>query len=807
VGFSGTSVGLITDLEGEYSIETRFASDTLEVSFLGYKSSRKVVVKGRRNTIDFALEPSSQNLETVDLIGVKTKYEKKNNPAVELIQNVVKNKKRNRIESSAYYSYDQHEKIRIDANNITEKFRQRRLLRPFEMLWEYVDTSEINGKNFLPLYLRNILSTVYYKKEGNVRKEYRKAIKNTNLDDTWDLTAINDIMDILYVNLDIYDEIIPLMEVQFLSPISSKGIDFYKYYILDTVDYNGVQFIDLAFIPSVKGSTGFTGNLYISLDGRYAVKKATLGIVNGINLNFVRDLQLKQEYDLINDQYLKTKDDLTIDYTLTKNSIGFFGNRSMTYSNYSFVAPDDLGIFHGLENMVVADQAYNRSSTYWSSDLSYSQDEHDIALEEMVGRLKQTFHYKTFMRVLRLSTTGYLSASTLDIGPVASLVSFNDVEGLNVRIGGETNYKLSKRLKLSGYLAYAKITKQWKHRSAILYSFNNAFRKNPQHYIQFSSERESSFPGQSLEFFNPDNFLLSFQRGMTTRMLLEHKYDLRYVKEIPSYSFILGTNTNSRRPYGSLVFPKIVSSSDTMFLDRINTTEIFAGLRIAPNEQFVQSQDRRTPIYNKYPVVNIIYSLGVSGLLGGRYSYSRLQVDLLKQVEWARLGTTNLLVESGKTWGEIPYLLQFIARGNQTYIYDFKAYNMMNFLEFVNDQFVSFKMEHFFHGYLFDRIPLIKRLKLREIIGFKILYGSLSDVNNPDSNEEYIQFTKNENGVPGTFAFDNRPYIEASLGFSNIFKILRLDLIKRFTYLEKPEIPSLFGYRGLAIRGALLIEF
>ena len=806
LSFLGTSIGETTDLSGKYRIETRFASDSLQASFLGYKSVVLPVKNTKRNTIDFLLEPEVTNLETVELVFKKEKYSKKNNPAVELMRKVLANKDRNRIEASDYYYYDQHEKVRIDVNNITEKFKNRRLMRPFELVWEYIDTSDINGKNYLPVYLRNILSTVYYKKAGDVKKEYRKAIESTNLDDNWDLTAINDILDVLYVDLDIYDEVLPLMEVQFLSPVSRKGIDFYRYYILDTIEQNGQKVIDLAFIPAVKGNTGFTGNLYISLDGRFAVTKASLGIANGINLNFVRDLQLTQEYSLRNDQYLKTLDDLTVDYTLTKNSIGFFGTRSMSYGNYRFEPPDDLSIYDGLENIVIAEDAYVKEKDYWTSDAIYRLDANDEGLDEMVSRLKKTFHYNVFMRVLRLSTTGFVSVGFLDIGPIVSLASFNDVVGLNLQLGGETNYKLSKKFRLRGYLAYARRTEQWKHQAALLYTFNKAFRTNPQHYIEFRSELESSFPGQGLEFFNPNNFLLSFQRGITTRMLLERKYDLRYVKEISSYGFILGLNKNTRTPYGSLEFSSLVAG-DTINQDRISTTEIFAGIRIAPNEQFIQGQDRRVPIFNKYPVINLSYSLGVRGLLGGNYSYHRLQLDILKQVEWPRLGTTNLLLESGKTWGDIPYLLQFVVKGNQTYVYDFNAFNMMNFLEFVNDQFVSFKMEHFFQGYFFNRIPLVKHLKLREIIGFKMIYGSLSDDKNPNFNPGQIQYTENENGIPATFSFDNRPYVEASFGLSNLLKVLRLDLIKRFTYLDNPEIPTLFGVNGLAIRGSMLLEF
>ncbi len=808
VGFKGTNVGVSTDLDGAYKLETRFPSDTIFATFLGYKPQFFVTEKEKRQRIDFYLESESLEMETVEVTAEKRKYSKKNNPSLELAKKVIKNKDRNQLKSTDYYSYKQFEKIRMDLNNITEKFKNRRIFRPFKFVWDYIDTSEINGKTYLPIFLRQVASTVFYKKQGDVLRQRRDAVRATELDESLDTKSLDDLLDALYVDIDIYEPVVPLLESQFLSPLSPSGVDFYRYYIIDTIDYKGTDVINLAFIPATKGDMGFTGNLYISNDDRYTVRKVDMGIINGINLNFVRDLRIVQEYDPQDDQFVKTKDNLTIDFTILNNGLGFFGTRIVKYGDYDFSQPSDMSIFGGFENVVTDPLATKRDQSYWDSIPLYFQTQNDTELYEMIERLKKTPAYKTFVTLLRVSISGYFPAGFLDIGPVAALVSFNDVEGLNLRMGGETNYKLSRKIKLKGYVSYPRKTKIWKHNAELSYTFNEAFKDNPKHYVEISSERESSFPGQELEFFNPDNFLLSFQRGVTTKMLLTDKYEARYVREIPSFGFILGANVSRRQPYGTLDFRTInESSGDINFIPELNTTEAFFGLRIAPNEQYVQGQDKRTPIYNEYPVVNITYSKGFDNILNGEYDYHRLRINIFKQIEWDRIGTTDMILEGGKTWGDIPYIMQMIPRGNQTYVHQFSSFNLMNFLEFVGDQYVSYNFEHFFYGYFLNKIPLIRRLKLREIISGKIIFSSLSDDQNPNLNPTQIQFPVNENGEKTTFIFDNGPYVEGSIGFSNILRIFRLEMIQRFTYLNHPNVPSLFGRKGLGIRGAVLIEF
>lgn len=809
VSFRGTSIGESTDDNGEYSIDTRFATDTIECSFLGYKSQYRVIKQFEKQTIDFALQDETLKLNTVDIIAKKRKYSKKNNPALELAKKITKNKNQNWLKGLPFYQHDQYERVSVDANNITEKFKSRPIIRDFDFLWEYIDTSDVNGKTFLPIFIREVIGTKYFKKEGNEEKTFRKAVRYSNLSDRLDVESMNDALDILYNEIDIYSDEIPLLEAQFVSPLSSKGPNFYRYYIIDTLIDRGQEVINLAFIPAVKGNLGFVGNIYVSNDDRYTVKKVDMGIVDDINLNFIRDLKIVQEFEQLGDHFIKTRDKVVVDYAFTENSVGAFGTREVEYSNYKFEKPEDLDIFGSLEDVIDNPDGLIKEQAFWDTEPLYKPSTTNLRTYEMADRLRNSPRYKTYLAIGRAFTAGFIKVGPVDIGPWATFFSFNDVEGLNTRFGGETNFDFSKKIKIQAYGARAQKTKQWMYSTGLTYTFNKDFISNPRHFVQFTAEKESIFPGQNLEFFNPNNFLLSFQRGLTTNMLLDRTLHARYRNEQNGYAFEIGAKRKVRAPYGTLTFnlEDSIEGGGIQSLENLTTIESYIGIRYAPNEQFLQGQAQRTQLYNEFPIFNLTLTHGRASVGTRNISYSRAYLNIFKQFEWTTMGTTDIILDGGKTWGNLPYVLQYIPRGNQTYSYQLSSYNMMNFLEFANDQFVSLKMEHFFYGYFLNRIPLIRRLKLREVISFKALYGSLSDANNPNMNPDQIQFTTDENGVPATYVFGKEPYIEASFGLTNIFKFLRIDLVKRFTYLDNPNLPVLFGNKGMGVRATFLVEF
>jgi hypothetical protein len=803
----GANIGSATDFDGKYKLETLFATDSIYVSYVGYVAQTKAIVKGDNQTIDIRLESSSYIADEITITAKKKKYKRKNNPAINLMKKAIANRYKNRLESKDYYSYDKYEKTELDLNNLTEKFKEKKIFNKFQFIFDYVDTSDVNGKPYLPFFIKESVSTMYYRKSPKVEKEHRKGVQISGLDKYMDDKSVTDVLDILYQDIDIYDNIVILLDNQFLSPFSPFSPNFYRYYIIDTTEVKGKSAINLAFIPINKNDFGFTGNIYLSNDSLYSVLKVDLTIVDQINLNYVTDLKIEQEFEDIDGIYIKTRDRLTIDYNISKKGVGFYGSRTVVNDNFSFEPPDDVSVYSGIEKIIETNETYNRPSEYWAQARLESLNEQEAGIYEMIDTLTKVPAFKTILEIGNLLVSGFKSFGPIDLGPINTFYSFNDIEGFKLRLGGETNLDFSEKVKIEGYGTYGFKDKKFKYMGGVTYSFTeHDFRKTPRHYIKATYIHDTDFPGQDLEHINGGNFFLSFKRGDTDKMIFYDSYGLEYTKEYPGFSYSLLFDKRNRRPVGTLDF-RVDDGENAFSIPSINTTEFGINLRYAPNEQFIQGRQFRKPLFNTFPVLTVKYRAGVNDLFGGDYKYHKLSVNLFKKIRLALLGYANVEVEGGKIWGELPFILMRLPQANQTYAYQLKSFNMMNFIEFVNDQYVSLNVQWYLNGFILNRIPLIKKLKFREVVSVKVLYGKVTDKNNPNLNNQLVQLPVDAMGLPTTFVMDGTPYIEGSVGLTNILKIFRIDIVKRFTYLDNPNPPELFGVKGLGIRTRLKVSF
>lgn len=807
--FKGTSVGTATDLDGYFEIESRFVSDSLCANFLGFEEACIFIKQeDRTRNIDIRLQKKQLQLKNVTVVAKRGRYSKKNNPAVDLMRKVIENKKDNRLEGNEFYSFDQHEKIQIDLNNITEQFKDRKVFNSFDVLWKYLDTSTVNGKVFLPIFLREVKSKVHYRKSPQSRKEYQNAIKLTKFDEEMDDKSINDVIEFLYKDIDIYDNTIPLLDHSFISPISPLAINFYRFYILDTTDVNGVSSTRLGFIPKNKSNFGFTGDLYVSNDEDHTVTRADFGIIGDIHLNFINDIMVRQDFEPLDDgAYVLTKDEVVVDYSISKNGIGFYGTRSLGYDNFSFKEAEDPGVYSGIEKIIKSDDAFDFNEDWWDDNRIIGLTDTQDDLYEMIDTLTSMPAYKRLITGVRILTSGYVPFPKFDVGPLPTFYSFNQVEGSRLRIGGETNLNFNKNLLIDGYLAYGTRDKALKFKSGLTYSFNKDWKRNPRHFLRLIYQNDVTFPGQDLQFIQQDNVLLSLRRGATNNMLLDRELRLQYTKETPGFAFDIVFADKNRRPYGDLVLGFTEANGEPSFLREIETTTLGFNLELAPNKQFIQGRQYRRPIINEYPIWTLRYEASIKDFFGSNFGYHKLELGFFKRFNLSILGHTNIGIEATKIWGDLPYTELFIPPANQSFAYQRESFNMMNFLEFVSDQQIFLRAEHYFKGFIFNRLPLIKKLKLREVATFKMVYGSLSDSNDPNQDPSIPRFDLDEQGRSLTYLFTDGAYMEGSIGITNIFKVLRLDLVKRFSYLDNPNVPELFGTKGLGIRARIKVEF
>jgi hypothetical protein len=606
----------------------------------------------------------------------------------------------------------------------------------------------------------------------------------------------------MYQRINIYDKTITLATNIFLSPIAPTAPAFYKYFIEDTLSLNGVDCIKLVFVPRNKVDMLFDGFLYIVKDSSYAVKKIEMSVNKQINQNWIKDVRITQEFDKIQDIiWLLKTDEISIDFGIKENSMGILGKRTAFYNNYRINDSIPSIVFKGPE-VIHAEDATEKNPEFWEKNRPIELTKSERGIYSVTDSIKKVPAFKRTMDVLFLLTEGYKDIGMVEIGPVYTFCSYNPIEGYKLRLGGRTTPKFSQKMSFDSYLAYGFADKKFKYYLGTTYSLTNSdIYHFPVKSIKISLQNETSTPGQDIQFIQEDNILLSFKRGINDKLFYNKTLKIDLVNEFENhFSYRLSYALKTLGPGGSLYFDNYRTDIFSTRKEYINVSEVSVNLRYAPQEKFYQGKQSRTQMINKSPIINLYYNMG-STMLGNDYNYHNLKINIIKRFYPGILGFTDVILEAGKIFGTVPYPLLYVHRANQNYSYQVASYNMMNFLEFVSDEYASLIMDHHFNGFIFNKIPLAKKLKLREVVSAKILFGNLSDNNNPSANPDLFKFPVDNQGAPITFSLEKKPYIEVSAGLDNIFKFIRVDLVKRLTYLDHPNVS------GLGVRVRFKMDF
>ncbi len=789
--------GVLTDSLGRYMIITNTTINKVVVSSVGFRQVQFTVNRFKIQELNIELGPDPTLLTNVTVTTNKrAKYRNKDNPAVELIRKVIENRENNKVASYDYVEYEQYEKIQAALSSANDKVTNSRMLKKYNFLFENRDSSKLSGKSLIPIYMEERLSKQYLRKDPSASKSIILGEKKVNFGSYIDNDGLSSLLNRLYENIDIYENNIPIFTYQFLSPIANAAPTFYMYYIRDTVvDDYGTKLVKLYFTPRNTNDLLFRGNMFITLDGNYAVQKINMFISRNANINWIKELHADLDFERGEDKkYHVVKSNLMADMGLSKSSTsgGFFGERTVSYKGFTTNKLLADSIFQG-PAIVRNDAVISKMpDSFWQSRRHNPLSIPESKVYSNIDSLEKMPSFRRTMALFTLLFAGYGNLGPVEIGPVNTFYSFNPVEGFRLRVGGRTTPVLSKRLYFETYGAYGFNDKQWKGFLSATYSLNNkSIYTFPLNYIRISAQSDTKIPGQDLEFVQEDNFLLSFKRGNNERWLYNNIYQAEYVKEFKNrLSFSVGFKNWHQQPAGILTYTK--ANNDN--IQNVITTEINGQIRYAPNEKFYQGKIYRIPIFTKYPIFTLSAAAGVKGLLGGQYNYQKLDLRIEKRNYMGRLGYADATLEGGYTFGQVPFPLLTVHRANQTFAYQLNSYNMMNFLEFVSDRYASFTWVHHFMGIVFNRIPLLKKLKFREVASFKILYGGVRNENNPSLNPNLFKYPT-INGATTTFALDPaKPYMEASIGVENIFNVLRVDFVKRLSYLDNPGI-SPYGIR------------
>ncbi len=789
ISIKGQRGGTRTNTQGKFRIPVDRQTTILVISIVGYKTVTLRFDSVPPQELTISLSPSYSELGHVTVKNKKQKYRNKGNPAVELIRQVIDHKDANRMEGYAYASFEKYEKLQLSlSRSPSKKMAENKLTHKYQFLFENSDTTKLEGKSLYPVYLEETISDNYYRKSPEKNKSIVLGKKRVDYGEFVDMQGVSSFLNRLYQDFNIYDNNISVFTNLFLSPVADMAPTFYMYFIDDTIMVDSQKLVRLSFRPRNPTDLLFRGTMWITLDGNYAVQKLRLLVSKSINFNFVPEMKIDQDFERRPDgRYLLSKSDVIADFGINKNGGGVFGERMVSFKNFATNQPIADSIFKG-SPMVVPEDASQRNDSFW---LAYRHDSLTSAESKVYANVDSLRNMPSFRRIMDWGTlllAGYKQAGPVELGPASTFYSFNPVEGFRLRFGGRTTTKLSTRFYTEAYGAYGFKDQKWKYFLSGTYSLNNkSVYSYPQNFVRASYQHDTKIPGEELQFVQEDNFLLSFKRGNNDKWLYNDIFRLQYLYEFGDhFSYNFGLKYWKQSPAGTISYIKNMAGvGDT--LQSITTGEASLEFRWAPHEQFYIGKLYRTPIVNKYPIFTFRYIAGIKGLFGGQYNYQNLNVDIFKRVYLSYLGYSDITLDGGYLFGKVPFPLADIHHANQTYAYQLNSYNLMNFLEFVSDHYASINIDHYFNGFFFNKIPVLKKLKWREVIEAKVLFGGLRSENDPNKTPDQLKFPLT-NGVTETFTLNGQPYIEAGFGISNIFKLVRLDFIKRFTYLDHPDI-------------------
>ena len=784
-----TTNGTSTDSLGFYTLLSDKSATHIQFNALGYLPITKpLLLTDNQQIIDAEMEEDFYTLDEVVVSG-KGRYRNRDNPAVELIRKVIEHKRVNRLSRFDYASYEAYEKIMMAVSDMPQSLVNSPLTRGYRFALENVDTTLVSGRSLLPIYLEENLAQHYQRLAPKASKTIVTANKKTELDKRYvNNENIEAYFKFIHGDIDIYENNILILNKPFLGPTAEAAPLFYRFYITDTISNTEGQFVELTFVPRNNEDRLFSGKLQVTQDGNYGIRRADIWIDHRANLNWVNNVNISLRFNRhSNGIYLLGYADMQINFGLSGSKRGAFGQRTLVYRDYDTETIIPPATFSG-QNWVKTKNAGSQTAADW-------QDKRPLQLTEVEERtyanLDSLQNNREFKRTLKLGyllSQSFYQAGPIEFGPLEYAYSFNKLEGSRVRVGARTSPQLSEKFYAEGYAAYGFRDERMKYYAGVAQTLNGRrVAEYPSHYVHVTYQQETTEPGWVLGFKNGDSFISSFRRGPQDRWLYNNAFKLNHVIEFGNH-VMLQTSISSLKqaPAAELRFITAGAQADT--LRALQTAELGIDLRWAPYEEFFQRNITRTPIINEYPVFNVRYNMGIKDLLGGEYSYHALRLDVFKRIFLSQLGFADVNLGSGYIFGTLPYPLLDIPNASQSYVLTPDTYNLMNNLEFVSDQYLKLSIEYRPHGFILNKIPLVKALKIRELLGFRLLYGDVRPENRPENNPRVFLLPTDIDGNPTTFTLERKPYMEASAGVENILNVLRVEYVRRLSYLNHPEI-------------------
>lgn len=791
--FKNTIEGTITNDNGRFYLESEATHTTLAVSFIGYETQDFQLPQKVNYNLEIILKESTEQLEEV--VVYTGKQPKKNNPAIDILRKIWAKKRENGIRKFNQYQYDKYEKIEFDLNTIDSALINSKLFKGMEFIFKDLDTSRITGKTYLPFFLNEKFSRLYGDNLLNKEKEEVLGSKNSGFEGNQSVTAF---VEDLYSEYDIYDNYLRFFEKSFTSPLSRTGIDVYNYVLADSTFIDNKWCYNIIYYPRRKNELTFKGDFWVN-DTTYAIKKINLQVTKSANINWVKEIYIEQDFEVVNDSvFLLKRDYMLSDFSLSKKekSRGIYGKRTTVYDRYTFniKRPE---IFFKAQSDPYDPRVLTRDSVFWRNARLEQLNEDESGIFSMLDTLKTVPKFKTYYNLVSILGSGYVEVDrwNLDLGDIYSTFGFNDAEGIRLRAGARTYFGQNDPWRLEGYTAYGFSDKKVKH------GFLGKFLLDRKSRLILSggNRRDIEQLGISL---TPTNDVLG--RSIASSALVTVGANNRLTNiNLSNFTLELQPVTNLRIRVGSSFRTLRSALPDAFSLDYVDAEApngIASEIRqLDLNTILIYTPGRRVlgygvdpvPVNDNYSTLLLQYTKGVEGLLESDFEYERLQFSYRQPWQIGGFGRLTSSLELGKTFGTVPLGLLSVIPGNQTLFSLYNTFPNLDFYEFVTDTYATLHLEHNFNGRLFSRIPGLRKLNLREIVGLRGAWGQLSNENIALSAPANIPLIAPEDEI----------YWEYSFGIGNILKIMRIDFNFRGNYLDNP------GARAFGVTGSFGFNF
>jgi len=772
IGFVDSKIGTTSDIEGNYRIESYYATEQIQTSFLGYYNETKLVKKDRNQIIDFQLKVEQKVLGEV-VIKPDKDYE---NPAHTIFRRIVANKDANNREKLDAYSYELYNKVEIDIDNPKKNLINFFLLKPIDFIFANIDSTSEDSP-FLPTFLGETVSDYYYKKKPKKEREYIKATEISGYQNE----SISALLGDMYQNVNIYHNHVTIFDRSFISPLADNGLIHYRYYLVDSAMIQNKWCYNIQFQPRRKQELTFKGNFWVN-DTTYAIKHIEAEMAKDANINFITNFHVEQEYSEVEDEvWMLTKDQLKLNarFLIPHNAKyqKFIGRKTTTYKDFSINQLANDSIYAKDATVTVLKGAEDCGIEIWDSTRHIPLTVNEAAVYQCIDSVMSSPYYIMWNNILR----GYYRFNYIEIGPYFGMYSFNSIEGNRVKLAARTSNLVNPDLRINVYAAYGFFDEQWKYGA----SFRYYPSRNPRQFIKLSYKKDLEQLGTGGATLGTDNLISSlsritpgnlmngvqefyglYERTWNNNLTTQFRFDNREI-------WALGDINFNRFDY---------NLSNTVSVSSITTSEFTISNHYSFLERFLETGFNRTSLGSDFPMFDVQYTYGIPNLLGSSYEYHKAKLAITQKIRLGIYGTSKYKIEVGRIWGTLPYTYLELHNGNETYFFSDDAYNLMNYYEFASDQYISVFWEHHFEGVFFNKVPLFKKLMLREVVGAKGVYGKLSDKHN----SELI--------IPETTFSLEEPYIEVAVGIENIMTMLRVDAIWRLTHYDNPNVTQ-FGVR------------